>query len=759
MFRGGGCCPPMDLMRSETMQLVQVIIPAESARLAVSNLGDLGLVQSKDVNIQTEAFSEKYLGLPTAVGKLTSEAFEYITESARSSVNGWAEKNLSYPGKEALLKSVIQAKPIHGMSCFLLSKGSCKKFTSVMGKFWWSGNLDKRSMHWLAWDKLAVPKSEGGMGFRDMQAFNVALLGKQAWRITMKPDSLCSQVLRTRYLHNQELMAASAPRAASRTWKAILAGREALKLGLIKRVGSGQSISIWEDNWLPNSATMRPMGQLKDTDLVMVNELMTGNHEWNEPLIRELFFAPDADSIMSIPLRSSVGDDWLAWSKEKSGIYTVRSAYRALMEARQSEEARNNVSVSSSFDNDADVWKRLWKLPVVPKVRVFWWRVLRAKSIELVKETLQTLELPRENPKPTRLVAKWQRPPDGFVKINSDGAFNVSENLAATGVVAREGLLYRGAMGKTYRGISDPLIIETLALRDAVTYARDRGFSRVVFEVDSENLVHLWHNRAADRSMVKNVLDEIDKSPFQRTYAAQIKRCGEMTRKMHFFKEQMSKAAILTSSTKFSGAPLEIDDLEIKLGEFETDLIEVNTNNGKLQRTYNELVEYNVLLQKTGEFFYSAQRSAAQQQSEIVADQFGDSSLESPLMEQEMVTDPLKQVKLGFLSGLVPKQKAMAFERILFRATRGNMLLQQESVDEPVTDPQFGEKVVKNSFVIFYSGERAKSKIVKICDAFGANRYPFPEDLAKQLHTIQEVGVYPRVLFLNPSLWSFCFVN
>jgi hypothetical protein len=246
-----------------------------------------------------------------------------------------------------------------------------------MGKFWWSGNLDKRSMHWLAWDKLAVPKSEGGMRFRDMQAFNVALLGKQAWRIIMKPDSLCSQVLQTRYLHNQELMAASAPRAASRTWKAILAGREALKLGLIKRVGSGQSISIWEDNWLPNSATMRPMGRLEDTDLVMVNELMTGNHEWNEPLIRELFFAPDADSIMSIPLRSSVGDDWLAWSKEKSGIYTVRSAYRALMEARQSEEARNDASVPSSSDNDVDVWKRLWKLPVVPKVRVFWWRVLR----------------------------------------------------------------------------------------------------------------------------------------------------------------------------------------------------------------------------------------------------------------------------------------------------------------------------------------------------------------------------------------------
>jgi hypothetical protein len=151
-------------------------------------------VVKQHLNIHIEAFSEKYLGLSTVVGKLTNEAFEYITESARSSVNGWAQKNLSYPGKEALIKSVVQAKPIHGMSCFLLSKSTCKKFTSVMGQFWWSGNLDRRSMHWLAWDKLAIPKNQGGMGFRDMQAFNVALLGKQAWRIIMKPDSLCSLV-------------------------------------------------------------------------------------------------------------------------------------------------------------------------------------------------------------------------------------------------------------------------------------------------------------------------------------------------------------------------------------------------------------------------------------------------------------------------------------------------------------------------------------------------------------------------------------
>lgn len=58
-----------------------------------------------------------------------------------------------------------------------------------------------------------------------------------------------------------------------------------------------------------------------------------------------------------------------------------------------------------------------------------------------------------------------------------------------------------------------------------------------------------------------------------------------------------------------------------------------------------------------------------------------------------MVTDASKQMKLGFLCGLVPREKSMAFERILFRATRGNVFLNQAEVEEPVIDPASGEKV------------------------------------------------------------------
>lgn len=213
-----------------------------------------------------------------------------------------------------------------------------------------------------------------------------------------------------------------------------------------------------------------------------------------------------------------------------------------------------------------------------------------------------------------------------------------------------------------------------------------------------------------------------------------------MARKLRLFKEQMTKAGISPSTMPSTRNHIDLDDLEIRLGEFEAELIEVNANNEKLLRTYNELLEYLLVLQKAGEFFHAAQNDATALQRENEASQVRD-GLESPLLlEQEMQTDPSKQVKLGFVSGLVPKEKSMAFERILFRATRGNMFLRQAVLDEPVTDPVSGEKVAKNVFVIFYSGERAKTKILKICDAFGANRYPFTEDMGKQIQMINEVS-------------------
>lgn len=116
------------------------------------------------LQIQREALTEKYLGLPTAAGKITEQNFEHIVESARSRVQGWSFRKASCTAREVHLKSVIQALPAFSMSCFKLTKGLCCKVTSVMSKYWWAGSLDKQGMHWQSWAKMAIPKSKGGLG-------------------------------------------------------------------------------------------------------------------------------------------------------------------------------------------------------------------------------------------------------------------------------------------------------------------------------------------------------------------------------------------------------------------------------------------------------------------------------------------------------------------------------------------------------------------------------------------------------------------
>ena len=54
-----------------------------------------------------------------------------------------------------------------------------------------------------------------------------------------------------RYFAEDDLMDAKLPKAAAKTWRAIMAGREALQAGLIKRIGDGTSTSIWTDRWIP----------------------------------------------------------------------------------------------------------------------------------------------------------------------------------------------------------------------------------------------------------------------------------------------------------------------------------------------------------------------------------------------------------------------------------------------------------------------------------------------------------------------------
>jgi hypothetical protein len=246
----------------------------------------------------------------------------------------------------------------------------CKKITSVIARYWWGGNELKRKIHWKKWCDIAIPKAIGGMGFRDLQLFNQAMLAKKGWRLMTKPNSLCAKVLKGKYYPNNDFLSARRKKNSSHTWRAILHGREALTKGLIKRVGDGSSIRIFHDPWIPDNFNGRPLVRCPEAKANLVEELIDDNHmTWREDKLEENFIETDRRAIRMIPLGRFSEDTW-AWTQEKSGSFTVRSSYRLLAMQRSTD-------VSGSGSSSSFYWKKLWRLPVPPKVRSFWWRVIK----------------------------------------------------------------------------------------------------------------------------------------------------------------------------------------------------------------------------------------------------------------------------------------------------------------------------------------------------------------------------------------------
>ncbi|KAH9661037.1 V-type proton ATPase subunit a1 [Citrus sinensis] len=283
------------------------------------------------------------------------------------------------------------------------------------------------------------------------------------------------------------------------------------------------------------------------------------------------------------------------------------------------------------------------------------------------------------------------------------------------------------------------LIIPVESAQRAVSYLGELGllqfrdlwlrYERCRFQVKEQDFVVAF-----------NYLNS-DKSPFQRTFVNQVKRCGEMSRKLRFFKEQINKAGLQSSVHPVSGPDLDLEELEIQLAEHEHELIETNSNSEKLRQTYNELLEFKMVLQKAGGFLVSSNGHAVAEETELSENVYSmnDYADTASLLEQDIRAGPSNQSGLRFISGIICKSKVLRFERMLFRATRGNMLFNQAPADEEIMDPVTAEMVEKTIFVVFFSGEQARTKILKICEAFGANCYPVSEDLTKQRQIIREV--------------------
>ena len=223
--------------------------------------------------------------------------------------------------REVLVKSGLQSTPTFTMSCFQLTKKICGNLSSISSNFWWAEANGKKNVHWIYWDKMCTRKREGGMGFRDPEAFNQAMLAKQAWRLFQEPNSLCVRVLKARYYVDGSVVNATCPSGGSYTFRSILHGRDLLRDGLIWRIGDNSKIKVHHDNWIPRKGSLKPLGQSYINGITRVSDLFEANgYAWDVNKVQAMFSPDEAREIMQIPIGGLELEDYQAWNYTRIGL-------------------------------------------------------------------------------------------------------------------------------------------------------------------------------------------------------------------------------------------------------------------------------------------------------------------------------------------------------------------------------------------------------------------------------------------------------
>lgn len=314
---------------------------------------------------------ERYLGLPALIGRSRRSSFNSIKGRIWTKLNGWKEKLLTHAGKEILLKTVVQAIPIYTMSVFRLPKTLIKEINSLMSKFWWGFKENLNKIAWVSWKNLGRKKDNGGLGFRELDCFNMAMLAKQGWRILKFPDSLAARVMREKYFPDSNFLKANLGKRPSFAWRSIWQAKSLLEEGIIWRVGNGSKIKIWEDKWIPSTFSHRIQDPVRvlNREAKVADIINLDTNWWNIPLIEHFFPSGTMEKICSLAISPRTQEDKQVWAGSKSGAFSVRNAYHLEVDKRSRVVGSSSVCASSNSS-----WSRIWKMKIPRSIILFLWR-------------------------------------------------------------------------------------------------------------------------------------------------------------------------------------------------------------------------------------------------------------------------------------------------------------------------------------------------------------------------------------------------
>ncbi|CAJ2642321.1 unnamed protein product [Trifolium pratense] len=364
---------------------------------------------------------------------------------------------------------------------YLLPDSIIKDIERMMNSFWWGGGANNKGIRWLAWDRMTLPKSQGGMGFRDLHTFNMAMIAKQGWNIMTRPHTLVAKLFKARW-----------------------------------SIGNGASIKIMSEPWLRGEVgAWLPSPQPQGLHNFKVHDFMLHNVKmWDKEKIESIFPLHIANRILEIPLFNSVEEDKLVWIDNTHGNYSVKSGYKCMLDVTGKVAGLETIiqpriqlagnakeiihAICSAADEDTAglfamlVWvlwnnrnNKVWNDEHEPGSRLG----LKARQLWEEWALVQRMKQGRQTEQQQHQL-RWQKPSTGWLKCNVDAGFHKNLNKTSTGWCLRDHL-GRFVLAETtwMDGSCSVIEGESIALLEALKSLSQRGISHVIFETDSKSVV------------------------------------------------------------------------------------------------------------------------------------------------------------------------------------------------------------------------------------------------------------------------------
>ncbi|CAN0915489.1 Uncharacterized mitochondrial protein AtMg00310 [Linum grandiflorum] len=198
------------------------------------------------------------------------------------------------------------------MNVFLLPLTLVAELERMMNLFWWgTKTTGGKGVAWMRWERLCVKKDEGGMGFKDLHAYNMSMVGKQGCKFMNSPNALVTRIFKAKSFPKGDILSALVGGSPSLAWRSIWGTPDLLKCGHRWRIGDGRSIEVWTKPWLREETRTRIRTPIiPGLENINVHDLWIPEMcIWDEELLAELFEPVAITAIQNVAISMRGGDD------------------------------------------------------------------------------------------------------------------------------------------------------------------------------------------------------------------------------------------------------------------------------------------------------------------------------------------------------------------------------------------------------------------------------------------------------------------